>query len=232
MLVCEDCSQARLRLPPHFGHGSDPQRVCAECVSGRFSLYRRAADGDVAAVECLVETRTGAEQQSNTSALHVAIERGNVEAARALLAARCAVDLLDSESCTPLHIAAMRGHQQSIKLLLEFEADVNTKDHRGRNPLHSAARHNQATALQSLLTAKAPANAADNLGITPLHLVCAEGNALMAHFLIQAGADPEKQDAHGLRPQELDRAGTITELMGPMEERRPSEPQAELLQDR
>eukprot|EP00656_Telonema_subtile_P007646 TRINITY_DN13591_c0_g1_i1.p1 TRINITY_DN13591_c0_g1~~TRINITY_DN13591_c0_g1_i1.p1 ORF type:complete len:274 (-),score=40.50 TRINITY_DN13591_c0_g1_i1:298-1119(-) len=218
ILICEQCSLARLRLPPHFGNGCEPQRVCLECVNQRFSLYKRAADGDRAAVECLLSSQSDSESQTCTSALHVAIERGNTEAARMLLTEGYLVDTADAENVTALHLAAMKGHQQSIKLLLEFAADVNSKDRQGRTPLHSAARHGQATVLQSLLTAKAPASAPDENGITPLHLVCAEGNALMAHFLIQAGADPEMRDAHGLRPQELDREGTIQEVLGLMKQ--------------
>jgi ankyrin repeat protein len=65
----------------------------------------------------------------NESALFSAVERGDAEATRAMLAAE--PDLArarDETGATALHVAAFHGHRAIVDLLLAAGADVNARD--------------------------------------------------------------------------------------------------------
>jgi len=59
------------------------------------------------------------------SALHRAIDHGDVEKARCLLELGAPVDHQDASHWTPLHHAARRGLLDCVRLLLQYQADVN-----------------------------------------------------------------------------------------------------------
>ena len=67
-------------------------------------------------------------QQDGTTALLVAAEKGQVEAARALIEAGAAVDLANSLGSTSLHIAAEQGHEEGVRVLLGAGADPRHKN--------------------------------------------------------------------------------------------------------
>jgi len=73
-----------------------------------------------------------------------AAENGNLEQAKALLAAGIPVDVRDSSGVTPLMLAAYIGHidasksQNLCELFIANNAYINAKDLLGRTPLHWA----------------------------------------------------------------------------------------------
>ena len=75
-----------------------------------------------------------------TQTLHEAAQKGDADAARALIAGGEDVKAGDNSGNTPLHLAAGYGHVELIRMLTEAGADVNAKDNTGSTPLHTAAR--------------------------------------------------------------------------------------------
>lgn len=64
----------------------------------------------------------------------------NLDAIKALLAAKVKVDARDARGRTPLHHAAGQGHKAIVRILLDAGAEVNAKDKSGRTPLYYANR--------------------------------------------------------------------------------------------
>jgi ankyrin repeat protein len=67
--------------------------------------------------------------------LHQAVEKGDVEEARALLEQGVDVDVRNKEEYTPLHTAALNGQAEVSKLLLEKGADVQARNAYGSRPI-------------------------------------------------------------------------------------------------
>jgi ankyrin len=72
------------------------------------------------------------------TALMFAARQGATESARALLAARADVNVLDPEGLGALVIAIVNGHYDLAALLIEHGADVNAAEPGGRTPLWAA----------------------------------------------------------------------------------------------
>src|SRR5262249_544740 len=71
--------------------------------------------------------------------VHRLLEQGQLDAARAMLAAdRGLKDTRDDMQQTPLRIAAHRGHVEIVRLLLEQGADVNPRAYNRLPCLHLA----------------------------------------------------------------------------------------------
>lgn len=65
----------------------------------------------------------------SVSALFSAVERGDVEATRAMLAAAPELSRVrDETGATALHVAAFHGHRAIVDLLLASGAEVNARD--------------------------------------------------------------------------------------------------------
>lgn len=212
-LVCESCSTHRLKFPSHFGCGQEPQRCCQMCMDQRYSLYFRATENDVEAVKILVMNGLNSEAQIGFPALHRAIERGNVEAARLMLEAGVSTASCDTDGTTALHMAAWNGYLGCIRALMEYGASIDVQDNRGQTPLHVAVKGEQTAAVQCLLTARASPLVTDRVLQSPLHLACMSRDPLLVHFLLVAKADPEMQDKRGQRAEELDAEGAMAEAL-------------------
>jgi ankyrin repeat protein len=87
--------------------------------TGRSSLHELAGQGNVAALQALLQL--GGSKRS------------------AAAAPQPTVDARDESGCTPLHFAADRGQAVAAQLLLAAGADVNARDADGQTPLHYAA---------------------------------------------------------------------------------------------
>ena len=72
------------------------------------------------------------------SVLHWAVGAGEIEIARALLAAGAHVHAIDENRFTPLHWSAFHSDAAMARLLLDHGADPNAEDARRRTPLYWA----------------------------------------------------------------------------------------------
>ena len=77
--------------------------------------------------------------QLGRTPLHIAIEHGNMKAAKKLLDLGASVAIQDKMGRVPLHIAAEKGNKQAAELLLVAGAFVDITDIYGRTPLNRAA---------------------------------------------------------------------------------------------
>lgn len=85
------------------------------------------------------------------SPLHVAVERGNKNAAEWLLQRGASVNMIDERSNTPLMRAILHRHPDIIQLLLNFGADVNFQDCHGVSPLAQSIYADDAKTIRLLL---------------------------------------------------------------------------------
>ena len=80
------------------------------------------------------------QDEMGRTALHGAIQHGNIPSVKLLLAHRANVELRDWRDSTPLHYAAKIGNLEAFKLLLdefvEISEALNSQDHAGCNVLH------------------------------------------------------------------------------------------------
>ena len=80
------------------------------------------------------------------SALFIACEWNNIDAAKLLLKKGAPVDLLNNKGMSPLMDACLHARTEIIKLLLEYDADVNLKNKKGQSA-RSFARHDEIISL-------------------------------------------------------------------------------------
>jgi hypothetical protein len=122
--------------------------------------------------------------------LHVAADRGDVDAAEALVAGKAKADAAARNGRTPLHVAAAAGRAGMVRWLAEKGAAVDAADAEGRTPLHLAAAAGEAPAAEVLLALKADVAAKDGRGLTPLDLARRENQREVIEFL----------ESHRLKP--------------------------------
>ena len=97
---------------------------------------------------------SGACAANGETALHAAAYKGDLEAARLLIAHGAPVNCRTTCGTTdlfvtsppvcgesPLHLAAAYGHREIVELLLASGADREIQDHTGQKPVHWADRH-------------------------------------------------------------------------------------------
>ena len=122
------------------------------------TIFEAAAMGDVTALNAALARNPEALRIysfDGWTALHLAAHFGQVEAARALLAAGANVSAhswngLDNE---PIHAAAAGiGNSAIVKALLDAGANVNARQHGGFTPLHQAAQNGDAELVTLLLS--------------------------------------------------------------------------------
>ena len=70
--------------------------------------------------------------------LHLAVESGNLEDMKVLVAAGANIDAVGDIGNTPLHSAALRGNFQVAKKLIEFGANTRLKNDFGETALDVA----------------------------------------------------------------------------------------------
>jgi ankyrin repeat protein len=158
--------------------------------------------------------------------LHIAAEKGQVEALNLLIAAGVSAtgpekpDQVSEEIKKPEKGSGpfdfSPEYLESIsfdKYLEDTRRTVNVKDKRGATPLHLAAANGQYDAADLLITFSADVNAANQDGRTPLHEAAAKGDDAIVALLLLKGADPSIRDKNGKTSLDLATSASIKQRL-------------------
>ena len=157
------------------------------------------------------------------TALHLAIGRGDIDAARRVLTKRLLqlgphplINIPDRRGETPLHYVVLYSHSWELepalkvrraadllRMLLELKANPNIGDVDGLTPLHEAAALNQVWISSLLIHFGANVNAPAGPSVyneTALHCAAGKRGRHVAPLLIEAGASVDAADSNGQTP--------------------------------
>ena len=137
------------------------------------------------------------DENEETTALHIAAERGQQELVKVLIEKGLEIDAKDQFERTALHRTAKAGHREVVKDLLGKGADPNVQDQNGQTALHIAAASGHREVVKDLLEKGADPNAKNRWGSTALHIAARAGQREMVKLLLGKGADPNAKDEDG-----------------------------------
>ena len=129
--------------------------------------------------------------------LIAAIEKDDLDAVKALLAAGADVNAKDKRGWTPLMQAASDGETDIAEALLASGASVNAKTDDGRTALTLAVFGGCLDTIRGLLAAGADVNIKDCGGKTALMYAALEGKTEVVKALLESGADVNAKDIDG-----------------------------------
>ncbi|MBM3847302.1 MAG: hypothetical protein FJ405_13595 [Verrucomicrobia bacterium] len=133
-------------------------------------------------------TETGVSPDGSTL-LHRAVEAGEINRVKALIAQGARVGSTNRYGISPLWIACRDGHEAIVQSLLAAKADPNTLRPGGETVLMTASRTGHPGVVRALLEAGAKIDAKDRRGQTAVMWAAAEGHVQVIESLISAGAD-------------------------------------------
>jgi len=161
---------------------------------GRGTVVEAAMRGDHEAVRTLLKSGddVNSAQADGMTALHWAVQKGDVELAKLLLYGGANVRATTRiGGYTPLLIASKNGNAQMIQTLLDGGADPKSATSNGATALMLAAVAGNADAARLLVTRGADVNAKESVkGETALTFAAAYGRADVIRVLTANGADP------------------------------------------
>jgi ankyrin repeat protein len=189
-------------------------------ADGRTPLAFAAEEGHESVMELLIERGAAIDdldEMTGSSALHLAVERGRIEASEVLLTARAEVDIRDSEGQTPLHKLRRKAYKdvrtQMVPLLLKHGADIDALDKVNSSLLMSAAVRGDEELMPLLIASKASLEQTDPSGATPAHMAAARNRDEALELLIKAKASINTVDRSGGSPMGEAAAQGLTGIM-------------------
>ncbi|MCC6457479.1 MAG: sigma-70 family RNA polymerase sigma factor [Caldilineaceae bacterium] len=123
-----------------------------------------------------------------STALHLAVGRGDRAEVELLLARGAAVDARNVGEMTSLHLAAIMQRPEMARLLLQHGAAVDARSKAEQTPLHLAALRSDQATMQVLVDHKADVAAVDREGHTPAELAALRHDTKTVEFLVAHGA--------------------------------------------
>jgi ankyrin repeat protein/mono/diheme cytochrome c family protein len=173
-------------------HGAD---VNAKDAEGRTALYQAASLGH--ALPALTRLlKLGADPNlaiaNGRTPLMAAAGRADVDAMRALLDAKAAVDVKNGAGETALILAAGTGSTPAVAVLLDRGADARARTKRDETALGNAATAGSDAVIKLLLDHGAEVNVRNIRGYSALMLAASSDAvpASVVKLLLAAGADP------------------------------------------
>ena len=128
-----------------------------------------------------------------TTALHLAVEKGNSDIATLLARNGAPLDARAAKGFSPLHLALQLGQTEMARVLIGLGASVNVRRDDGYTPLLLAARYDppEPSLVSALLQHGAEVDAATPDGMTALHHLARSRSAHVARLLLEHGASPD-----------------------------------------
>ncbi len=170
-----------------------------------------AEKGDLSRVEALLHkgVAVNAINSDGYSALHYAVQSGNVRVVRVLLKAGADVNAKTRQNVTPL-IASINmawGKPEITLALIDAGADVNVAESDGDTALWIATTESSTEVMKALLKKGADPNVPSKSmgfnGDTPLHMAAMNGLIDAVKVLLDYGASPAIRNAAGRTPLEV-----------------------------
>ena len=157
----------------------------------------------------------------------VAIEKGDLEKVKALIASGAKPDTLieyGEHKITPLMKASWDGELEIAKFLLDSGADVNAVDEGNASALFSALNRDHVEVVQLLIDRGAKLNIRNSYQFTPMTQAGAAGNEAIIRILVKAGGNL-KEETHGITPlmfavasKKVDIVRLLVELGAPVDQ--------------
>jgi uncharacterized protein len=152
------------------------------------------------------------------TALLIATQVNDIEAARQLIAAGANVNAQDDLLDTPFLYAAAEGRLEILRLALAAGADLTSRNRYGGTALIPAAHHGHVEVVRELLKTSIAVDRVNRLGWTALLEAIILGDGGPAHteivrLLLGAGVDPNLADAQGVSPLTHARQRGYTEIV-------------------
>lgn len=201
-----------LHVAAHLGHVRVMRELLAAGASIQSSmgsephwtaLAEASNAGQLGAMRDLLAVHSKDEIQGAIGgrALLAAVEGGQLEALKVLLAAGAPVDAkMPSSGETALILAASNGNNGVVAELVAANARLKLKGGDGLNALHRACHAGHLDAVKTLLAAGANVNAVkdkDAVKITPLMIAAYNGHDEVVRLLLRHGADAMRADSNG-----------------------------------
>jgi ankyrin repeat protein len=144
---------------------------------------------------------TGGSKQAMPWSLESAVQRGQTELVKMLLAMGADANAAGKDGSTALADASLKGNLEIARLLLDGGAQRDAVGVDGKQPIHEAALGDSADVIRELVSRGANVNTrTKDEGQTPLHLAAAMGKTKAIEALVALGADLTAKDSKGRRP--------------------------------
>jgi len=176
---------------------------CDTDANGLTVLHHAAVNGFADVVSCLVVNGKALLDQRNLAGctpLYQAVQHGNIDCTRALLALGANSRTCTRSGATPLYIASDRGHLSLVNILLDAGADTTVATELKMTPLLVAAFNGHRDVLLSLLSHKVDIEQRGPGGGTALYVAAQEGRSSVAECLLHQGAKVDSRCDGGLTP--------------------------------
>jgi ankyrin repeat protein len=163
------------------------------------TLPKAARDGDLATAAELLKAKADVEEPDSEghSPLMLALNGGNSDIAKLLIAKGAQAARKDGSGWTPLLYAFYGGAFDVAPLLIEKGAEVNGTVGGGWTPIMFCLRYDKGGNLRLLVEKGAEINAAKDDGTTPLMLALEYQDAATAAYLVEKGAKVDAKDSDG-----------------------------------
>jgi len=180
-------------------------------IAAYTGLHAAAAKGDAAEIARLAAAGADVNKRDGRgrTPLMVAAHGRHVAAAKALIAAKADLSLLDSQAYDVITIAAVADDLAMLQLALASGGNARaiTSPYKG-TALIAAAHLGHAEVVEALIAANAPLDHVNHLGWTALIEAIVLGDGGARHqatlaALIRGGADVNLADGQGVRPLTL-----------------------------
>jgi ankyrin repeat protein len=136
--------------------------------------------------------------------IHIAAEKGQLEAATILVESGSSVDRKDFNSRRPMHLAAANGWCGIIELIIQYDRNsIMCEDVNGNTPLHAACGNDEAKAAERLLKYGASTDNRNSSFHTPLLVATMKNSINSARSLLEVKALSNEMARRGrvIRPK-------------------------------
>jgi ankyrin repeat protein len=165
-------------------------------------FVRAATNDDLDEVKARLIMRAKINSRDKSSngmtALHAAVENGNIEMVQFLLDNRAKINIRDNDKRTPLMMLDDDATPELLELLLRYGAKPKLLDKEKNSALHHLIENDGDQALIStLITFGVDVNAVNKSGQTVLMLAAENGYEESVKALLESGADVNRLDREG-----------------------------------